>query len=62
MSASTTAPPPHGTFSTAALASLLGHDSSLPPFDGLRRLIDAGLALGTIVAGLAGMANHPWSL
>ncbi|OYO30189.1 acyl-CoA dehydrogenase [Janthinobacterium sp. PC23-8] len=43
MSANTTAPPSHDAFGTAALAALLGPDTSLPPIDGLRRLIDAGL-------------------
>jgi len=43
MSDTTATTPPNDAFSSAALAALLGPEPSLPPIDGLRRLIAAGL-------------------
>ncbi|MGK5024059.1 acyl-CoA dehydrogenase [Janthinobacterium sp. RB2R34] len=43
MSATTANTQPNDAFSSAALSTLLGDDTSQRPIDGLRRLIDAGL-------------------
>ena len=43
MSFNTATTPSNDAFGSAALAALLGPDTSLPPIDGLRRLIAAGL-------------------